>query len=92
VAIELKNPFGVGSQMAYVFHWFLINATPDCPCWKYAQEYDEWGPDLCETNMDIILDRLAEESKIRKLPFNRLVANRFVLLCISRARRGRPIP
>lgn len=87
----MENPFGVGSQMKRMFHWFLIDATPDCPCHEHAREYDEWGPDRCLDRMEIILDRLDEQSHLRGLPFNRWLAERFVRIAINKARKGKPL-
>lgn len=78
---------GVGSHMKQLFSLFLINARPDCPCHQHAAEYDDWGPDECERQIPLIIDRLKTESTNRKLPFVRIVAERLVRYCIKLARR-----
>ena len=77
--------------MAKMFGWFLIHAKPDCPCHAHADEYDDWGPDRCLENMTLIVDRLAEQASIRRLPFNRWIAERFVRIAITKARKGKPL-
>lgn len=88
---RMVNPFGVGSQMQKMFGFFLLNATPDCPCHEHAKQYDEWGPDLCLYHIVTIIDRLEEQASNRGIPFSRWVAERLVRIAIAKARRERPL-
>lgn len=78
---------GVGGHMKQLFSFFMIHAGPDCPCHQHAEEYDRWGPDQCEDNLPLILDRLHEQATLRRLPFVRAIAERLVRYCIKQARR-----
>lgn len=86
-----RNCYGVGSQMARMFSWFLIRATKDCPCCQHAHEYDAWGPDECLHQIPLILSRLAEQAAERKLPFVPILATQLVCIAVKRARRGKPL-
>lgn len=88
---KMDDPNGVGSQLKKMFSFFMLHATPDCPCHQHAEEYDRLGPDECLTRMEIILNRLSEESRKRRIPFHRWTAERFVRIAIWKARKGKPL-
>lgn len=67
--------------------WLGIQASPNCSCNARARQMDEWGPDLCEQNLQTIVGWLEEQAKARKLPFVRFAAEQAVKLAIRRARK-----
>ena len=66
-----KQPIGrgPGTEMKKLLKKFGIMASPNCSCNARANMMDEWGPDVCETKMDLIVGWLREEASKRKLPF-----------------------
>lgn len=79
---------GPGTELkALLKDWLGIQANPNCSCNARARQMDEWGPDLCEQNMDTILQWLEEQATARKLPFVRFAAEQAVKLAIRRARK-----
>jgi hypothetical protein len=79
---------GPGTELkALLKDWLGIQASPNCPCNARARQMDEWGPDLCEQNLQTIVGWLEEQAKARKLPFVRFAAEQAVKLAIRRARK-----
>lgn len=84
----LPPPPGPGTELkALLKDWLGIQASPNCSCNARARQMDEWGPDLCEQNMDTILQWLEEQATARQLPFVRFAAEQAVKLAIRRARK-----
>lgn len=79
---------GPGTELkALLKDWLGIQASPNCSCNARARQMDEWGPDLCEQNLQTIVGWLEEQARGRKLPFVRLAAEQAVKLAIRRARK-----
>jgi hypothetical protein len=71
-----------------IFPWFNLKPTDSCNCDETATWMNRIGPDGCEQNLDLILDKLETEAKKRNLsiPFQRFWAKRMVKQAIRRAR------
>jgi len=88
VAPVTASTSGPGTELkAILKDWLGIQASPNCSCNARARQMDEWGPDLCEQNIDTILQWLEEQATARKLPFVRFAAKQAVKLAIRRARK-----
>jgi len=82
------EPHGPGTELkALLKDWLGIVASPNCSCNARARQMDEWGPDLCEQNLQTIVDWLGEQAAARKLPFVRFAGEQAVKLAIRRARK-----
>lgn len=79
---------GPGTELKAILRdWLGIVASPNCSCNARARQMDEWGPDLCEQNMQTIVTWLEEQAAARKLPFVRFAGEQAVKLAIRRARK-----
>jgi len=86
--VETAPKAGPGTELkALLKDWLGIQASPNCSCNARARQMDEWGPDLCEQNLQTIVGWLEEQAKARKLPFVRFAAEQAVKLAIRRARK-----
>ena len=66
---------------------FYITSSPTCSCNARARQMDEWGPDECERQMDVILGWMKEQATARKLPFIRPVVKFMVQRAIALSRK-----
>lgn len=83
----LKQVGGPGTELKALLKTIGITSSPSCKCNAHARKMDEWGPDRCEREMPTIIDWLAEQARIRRLPFFRIPAEQMVKLAIRRARK-----
>ena len=51
---------------------------------------NQWGPQGCRDNIEIILSWLQEEANNRGIPFIKIIAKQLVLLAISRSESCTP--
>lgn len=82
----------VGDELSAILKMLGLGAIEGCKCKKRARQMNEWGPDGCERNIDVIVGWLEEEAKNRKLPFIRWGAKTLVRVAIRRARRHKTRP
>jgi hypothetical protein len=83
---------GPGTELSKILGMLGLHALEGCKCKKRAQVMDEWGPDACEQNIDLIVSWLEDEAKGRKLPFIRWGAKTLVKVAIRRARKHKTQP
>ena len=57
---------GPGTELQGLLSWF--GHSTRCKCASRAKIMDQWGPDVCERNIDAIEGWLKEEAKSRGLP------------------------
>ena len=58
-----------------------------CKCEEHAAQMDDWGPDVCEENIETIVDWLGQEASKRHLPYNRFIGRLLVRRAIKNARK-----
>jgi hypothetical protein len=68
--------------------WLSLAAKPGCGCNSTVRQMDNWGPDKCLVNLDVIVDRMERTAAKRKLmiPFRKTAARALVRQAIRRAR------
>jgi len=76
-----------GTELKALLKFLGFTSTPTCPCNARAAEMDQQGCDWCEGNIDTIVGWLAEQAKLRGLPFLKSGAKIIVKRAISNARR-----
>lgn len=77
---------GPGTELKSLLGWFGISESEGCQCSEHASKMDEWGPDKCEANMEVILEWLGDEAAERGVPFVKVAARLLVNRAIKRAR------
>ena len=82
-----ENPNGPGTILTNMISSLGIKSTPNCSCRRHALEMNDRGADWCESNMNVILGWLKEESAKRNLPFIESVAAMIVKRAIKTSRR-----
>lgn len=58
---ETYNGDGPGTELKKLIPKWL--ERPECGCANFAKKMNIWGPDLCERNIEQIVDKLHSESK-----------------------------
>lgn len=81
------DPHGPGSILSGMLSSLGIKSSEGCSCKRRAVAMNVQGPDWCEENKDTILSWLEEESKKRKLPFVKMIADAMVSRAIKKSRR-----
>ena len=79
---------GPGTELKKLLSLVGINASPTCSCNSRARIMDQWGPDRCETEIEIILGWLKEEASKRKLPFVDMAGYILIRRAIHNARKN----
>lgn len=69
--------------------WWDMQPRKGCGCDNTARWMNRIGPDGCEQKLDLIVNRLEDEAKRRKItfPFRRMAAKKLVRWAIRRARK-----
>lgn len=80
-------PGGPGSRLLSTLAKFGFQHEPGCKCVEHAIQMDHEGPAWCRSNLDTILGWLAEQAKLRRLPFSRLIAKTLVCRAIRLSER-----
>lgn len=79
---------GPGTNLKRYLSWFA-SEKPDCPCKDRSRVMNAWGPDLCEKNIEVILDWLESSAEKYKIPFVRFIAKLLVQKAIAESRNDR---
>lgn len=89
IVAECRRKGGPGTELSAILSgWpFYIRAGDGCSCKRHADTMDEWGCDICEARLDVIVGWLRGESEKRGLPFIESVACALVRKAISRAKK-----
>lgn len=66
---------------------YSLKASAGCGCAEMARQMDNWGPQGCRDNMQLILDHLREEAKERGIRYIETVARLLVREAIRRAEK-----
>lgn len=77
--------YGPGTELEKLISWFKKKNTK-CNCQDRINKMNQWGPDKCVENMDIILGWLHESATKYRIPFIRLVVKKLVERAIYNAR------
>ena len=83
---------GVGTELYKMIPKFL--ERPNCNCKSWAKRMNVWGVETCETNREIIVDRLVSESKKNALfawvpdAATRPVCHKLISTAIQRATKN----
>ena len=77
------RPCGAGSSLKQILKMIGIESTADCACNRHAAKMDADGPDLCEKNIEEILDTLKKEADNRGL--GTMFVRPFVRMAVMRA-------
>jgi hypothetical protein len=72
-----------------VLPWWDMQPHKGCGCDDTARWMDQLGADGCEQKLDLIVNRLEDEAKRRKItfPFRRMAAKKLIRWAIRRARK-----
>ena len=89
---------GPGTELKYIIArcqkllpWWDMQPRKGCGCNDTARWMDQLGPDGCEQKLDLIVNRLEDEAKRRKItfPFRRMAAKKLIRWAIRRARKAK---
>ena len=83
-----KQGIGPGSQLSIMLARLRIKALEGCSCKARSKKMDQWGPDVCEENLDEIVGWLHEEARKRKILFLRWPAKTLIQLAIHKSRKA----
>jgi hypothetical protein len=80
---------GPGAELKKILKTIGIESTADCACNRHAAKMDADGPDLCEKNIEEILDNLKKEADSRGMGtvFVRPFVKMAVMRAIKKARK-----
>jgi hypothetical protein len=92
--LSAENRLGVGpgTELHKMIPSFLEGVG--CNCRKWAKKMNTWGPDLCDQNIEAIVNKVSHEAQKRNLfawvprKAIRAVAYRMVTVAIDRARKN----
>lgn len=85
---QINKKGGPGTELKKLLSIIRIKPSPSCSCNKKAELMDEWGPEVCEKQIDLIVSWLRDEAKIRRLPFVESLAKLLVKRAIKNARKN----
>lgn len=77
--------YGPGTELEKLISWFKKKNTK-CNCQDRINKMNQWGPDKCVENMDIILGWLHKSATKYRIPFIRPVVKKLVERAIYNAR------
>ena len=81
--IEVKNiltppilKYGPGTELKKLISWFIwIRDVDGCKaCYNREQQMNQWGPEGCRSNINLIVDWLRESAAKHSLPFSETLA------------------
>ena len=90
-----EYPNHPGTILSKMIKSIGFQISDSCSCKQHALEMNEKGNDWCESNTDLIVSWLREESKKRKLPFIDAIGKLIVGRAIKKSRKllaNEPVP
>ena len=84
---EIPKNCGVGAILARKLSWAFRKDDSCVICRYRAAKMNEWGPDKCEENMELILSWLRHAAKKRRVPFFKEAVRIVVMSAIKEERR-----
>lgn len=86
-----QDRIGPGAFLTTILRGLGIVDDGKCGCKHFAALMDRKGPDWCEKNMPVILDRLRQNAQHLGVPFNTWIARALVRKAIRMARQASPV-
>ena len=76
---------GPGTELEKLISWFK-SSSDSCGCRDKVQKMNRWGPDKCETNIDLIKKWLRESAAKENIPYIDFIATVLIKKAIKNAR------